>query len=241
MKFTFKILLSFVLIIFVFGLFFYSSTESVIAIPGAPCTTGRDCNTGAGEACEENDEGEYRCAVVEDVSDEDEDEDIRSGVGGACIVNSDCGSGLVCRSGTCDRPTGDDPCDGQGCGGSICSDDSGCSGSLECVSGVCTDVNDDNNDNGSSSGNYGLDSVPSDVPRGEIGDTIVRVVQYVLGLVGVILFVMIIYGGILYMTAAGNEEQAKKAKSVLTYAIIGIVIIAFAFIIAEFVINALTG
>ena len=100
---------------------------------------------------------------------------------------------------------------------------------------------DPSGDTTTGSGDYGLSSVPSDIPQGEIADTIVRVVQYVLGFVGIILFVMIIYGGILYMTAAGNEEQAKKAKSVLTYAIIGIIIVAFSFIIAQFAINALTG
>jgi hypothetical protein len=111
--------------------------------------------------------------------------------------------------------------------------------------GVCMDDDDipsePESGTDTDSGNFGLDSVPDVVPKDELSEIIVRVVQYVLGFVGVILFVMIIYGGILYMTAAGNEEQAKKAKSVLTYAIIGIVIIAFAFIIAEFVINALSG
>jgi len=109
------------------------------------------------------------------------------------------------------------------------------------AAGESSDDEDNGDTTSTGSGDYGLSSVPSDLPQGEIADTIVRIVQYVLGFVGVILFVMIIYGGILYMTAAGNEEQAKKAKSVLTYAIIGIVIVAFSFIIAEFAINALSG
>jgi hypothetical protein len=87
---------------------------------------------------------------------------------------------------------------------------------------------------------YGLGEI-KDLPKGEISDVIVRIIRYVLGITGVILFAMLVYGGFMYMTSAGNEEQIKKAKNVLTYAIIGIVIIAFAFLITEFVIGALGG
>lgn len=37
--------------------------------------------------------------------------------------------------------------------------------------------------------------------------------------------IMIIIGGIQYMTSAGNEEKAKKAKQVIIYAIIGVAIV----------------
>jgi hypothetical protein len=93
---------------------------------------------------------------------------------------------------------------------------------------------------GGGGGKYGLEAV-SGLPKGEISDVIIRIVQYVLGLVGVVLFAMLIYGGFMYMTSAGNEEQIKKAKNVLTYAIIGIVIIAMAFLITQFIIGALGG
>lgn len=93
---------------------------------------------------------------------------------------------------------------------------------------------------GAGAGNYGLGSITG-LPTGEVSDVIIRIIRYVLSLVGVVLFAMLIYGGFMYMTSAGNEDQIKKAKNVLTYAIIGIVIIAMAFLIAEFVIGALWG
>lgn len=93
---------------------------------------------------------------------------------------------------------------------------------------------------GEGAGDYGLSAVTG-LPKGEISDVIIRVIRYVLGLVGVVLFAMLIYGGFMYMTSAGNEEQVKKAKNVLTYAIVGIVIIAMAFLITEFIIGALGG
>jgi hypothetical protein len=91
------------------------------------------------------------------------------------------------------------------------------------------------------SGGYGLDQVPSELPRDDIAVIIVRVISYITGAVGIILLVMLIYGGVLYMTSAGSEDQAKKAKSVLTYAIIGIVIVALSFAITQFIVGALTG
>lgn len=99
----------------------------------------------------------------------------------------------------------------------------------------------DGSGRGGSSSNYGLDQVPNDLPKEDITEVVVRIVRYVIGLVGIILLVMLIYGGVMYMTSAGNEEQAKKAKQVLTYAIIGIVIIAMSFLITQFIVNALTG
>jgi len=67
-----------------------------------------------------------------------------------------------------------------------------------------------------------------------------RIIAQVMGFVGVIFFVLMIYGGFLWMTAQGNEEQIKKAKSLITGAIIGIVIVFSAYAITAFVVNQAT-
>ncbi len=51
--------------------------------------------------------------------------------------------------------------------------------------------------------------------------------------VGVILFLFIIYGGSLWMTAGGNEEQITKAKGILKNAIIALVIILGAWMLTS--------
>lgn len=66
-------------------------------------------------------------------------------------------------------------------------------------------------------------------------------VNAVLGLSGLVLVVLLVYGGILYLTAAGNEEQVKKAKSVLRNAVIGLVIIVSAYAVSVFVVGQLTS
>ncbi|MFH1508553.1 MAG: MMCAP2_0565 family pilin-like conjugal transfer protein [bacterium] len=88
---------------------------------------------------------------------------------------------------------------------------------------------------------YGLDHINqgTSLPRSDIPTYVGNVIRWVLGIIGVILVALIVYGGFLYMTSAGNEETAGKAKLVLTYAVIGIVIVAISWIISDYVLSAL--
>lgn len=235
MKQFIKVLSLFFGIVFVFGLVFYFNAIQVVATPGDPCNTSEECDIDDGEVCEigpEVDDGE--CVV--DVP-EDDDEDL-AGIGESCTIR-DCEPGLECISGTCDS---EDP---EHTG--TCEDDGDCLSGDECINGQCVDPNATDPDDDSPSGSrsdYGLSNVPDqlrDIGDGDIINVALRVIQYVVGLVGIILLIMFIYGGIMYMTAASNEEQAGKAKKVLTYAVIGIVIVAFSFVITEFIVRALSG
>lgn len=72
-----------------------------------------------------------------------------------------------------------------------------------------------------------------------------NVLSAALGLLGVVLFGYLLYGGYLWMTAGGDDGQVKSAKSVIRNAVIGLIIIVLAYTIASFVIsnlgNALQG
>lgn len=50
-----------------------------------------------------------------------------------------------------------------------------------------------------------------------------------------------VYGGILYITAYGNEEKATKGKNTITWSIIGAIVIILAFVIVRFVSITLLG
>ena len=56
-----------------------------------------------------------------------------------------------------------------------------------------------------------------------------------LSFLGVIFLLLMIYGGILWMTARGNEKNVEQAKSIIFDAIIGLVIVAAAYAITYFV------
>ncbi|KKU80015.1 MAG: hypothetical protein UY05_C0016G0002 [Candidatus Peregrinibacteria bacterium GW2011_GWA2_47_7] len=54
---------------------------------------------------------------------------------------------------------------------------------------------------------------------------IVNIINFVLSFLGLLAVIMIIYGGFLYVTAGGVEEQSTKGKKSLQYAVIGILIV----------------
>lgn len=66
-----------------------------------------------------------------------------------------------------------------------------------------------------------------------------RIINIFLGLLGVIFLVLMLYAGYLWMTSAGDPEKVKKAQNTIKNAIIGLVIIASAWAIVSFILNAL--
>lgn len=71
-----------------------------------------------------------------------------------------------------------------------------------------------------------------------------RLFQFIIiaeSFVGIILVVVIVYGGFLYMTSRGNEEQIGKAQQYLTNGVIGLIILLGSYSATVFVINALVG
>jgi hypothetical protein len=78
-----------------------------------------------------------------------------------------------------------------------------------------------------------------DVTGATFARTIARIVQVILGFLGVIFLVLVLYAGFLWMTAAGNEEKIKKAKDIMIAAVIGVAIILSAYAITYFVIDNL--
>lgn len=76
---------------------------------------------------------------------------------------------------------------------------------------------------------------------GDFRVIIVRIIQFILGFLGIIALVMVMYGGFIWMTAGGDPAKIDKAKKILVNTVIGIIIILLAFTITAFIINALRG
>ncbi|MEA3464141.1 MAG: pilin [Patescibacteria group bacterium] len=64
-----------------------------------------------------------------------------------------------------------------------------------------------------------------------------RIIHAALGIVGSIALAMFIYGGFVWMTAAGSSEKVQKGKDVLIWAALGLVIIFSAYALVKFVIQ----
>lgn len=68
---------------------------------------------------------------------------------------------------------------------------------------------------------------------------VMAIVNTLLGFLGIIAILIILWGGFRWMTAGGNEEKIDEAKKIITAGIIGLVIIFVSYAIATFVITQL--
>ena len=74
---------------------------------------------------------------------------------------------------------------------------------------------------------------------GDIRVIIARIINTVLGLLGIITVSIMVYAGYVWMTSGGSEERIAFAKKTLINATIGLIIILSAMSIVSFIINAL--
>lgn len=66
---------------------------------------------------------------------------------------------------------------------------------------------------------------------------VTNAIQWSIGIAGVVAAIFVVYGGISYTTSSGDANKLQKAKTMIIYALIGLVIVALAEIITAFVSN----
>jgi len=62
-----------------------------------------------------------------------------------------------------------------------------------------------------------------------------QIIGTALSFVGILFLILVIYAGIMWMTAQGNEQKVTKAKDLLINSIIGLIIVFAAYAITAFV------
>ena len=142
----------------------------------------------------------------------------RAAVNDSCVHHEDCKdtANLVCESGQCKGVR-----------------DYGCSSNEQCSAGfVCT--------NGKCSQDFGKMharalNLGDDVD--DIYSTIQRIINIALAFLSVMGVVIMIYGGFVWMTARGNEEQVAKARKIIIAAAIGLLIIGISWTIASYLLT----
>ena len=77
------------------------------------------------------------------------------------------------------------------------------------------------------------------------GDRVNSIVTSVINIlslvVGVVAVIMIIIGGLRYITSGGDSGQVGNAKNTILYAVVGLIVVALAQIIVRFVVNRATS
>jgi len=75
----------------------------------------------------------------------------------------------------------------------------------------------------------------------DLSTLVMRIINWISVIAAVLAIIYLIYSGIIYITAAGNPDAAKKGQQGVINAIIGIVIIVLAYVIATAVAGAAIG
>ena len=73
----------------------------------------------------------------------------------------------------------------------------------------------------------------------QLAPSAVNIIKAVIGVLGIVAVIVIVVGGISYMTSAGDASKTKKAKDIILYATIGLIIAALSFVITDFVVSLL--
>ena len=69
----------------------------------------------------------------------------------------------------------------------------------------------------------------------------VNVANWILGIVGSLALLFFIYGGLWMIISSGKSEEIQKAKTILTNAIIGLIIVFMSWVIINFTVSVLTS
>lgn len=78
-------------------------------------------------------------------------------------------------------------------------------------------------------------------PGANLLDSVTGIINGVIAVLGFVCVVVMIVGGVNYMTSAGDTNKVTKAKNTILYGLIGLVICVLSFAIVNFVINNIIG
>lgn len=89
--------------------------------------------------------------------------------------------------------------------------------------------------------NPGYATTTTNLPQGSIFGILTLGMQWLLGIVGILAVIAFAISGVLYLTAAGDEDRIATAKKAMTYAIIGLVVALIGLILITAIRTLLTG
>jgi len=76
--------------------------------------------------------------------------------------------------------------------------------------------------------------------KGDLATTIGSTIQIILGIIGLLLIINILYAGVTWTFAMGETDKIDKAKSLIKYSIVGLAVILIAYGLTGYIISQLT-
>lgn len=71
--------------------------------------------------------------------------------------------------------------------------------------------------------------------------TVQNIANFIIAFITILGIIFIVWGAIQYVTAGGDEGAVEKAKSTITYALIGLFIAAMAYVLENLVLSQIVG
>ncbi len=78
-----------------------------------------------------------------------------------------------------------------------------------------------------------------DTSKTEAEPIIGSIIKILLSFLGIVFLILVIYGGFMWMTARGNEQQVETARNIIVRATIGLAVVMFAYAITWFIVYQL--
>jgi len=90
--------------------------------------------------------------------------------------------------------------------------------------------------------NTGIDIIESDIATADSGiapgdtdffDVLDKIIVWLLGFIAVVAVAVVIWAGFMYILALGDQDKAQKAKRILLYAVVGLILVGSSFLIIQ--------
>lgn len=83
--------------------------------------------------------------------------------------------------------------------------------------------------------------ISGDIDKRPLADVVKAMVNYFIGFLGFIAVITFVYAGVLWVVSGGNDEQITKAKKIMTYSALGLLVVILSFSIVTFITSSAGG
>ena len=83
--------------------------------------------------------------------------------------------------------------------------------------------------------------ISGDIDKRPLADVVKAMVNYFIGFLGFIAVVTFVYAGVLWVVSGGNDEQIQKAKKIMTYSALGLIVVILSYSIVTFITSSAGG
>lgn len=84
---------------------------------------------------------------------------------------------------------------------------------------------------------WSVGNAPGNLPNVGLEQVILNITNWALAIVAFLAVLFLVWGGINYVTAAGNEEQVETAKRIIRYALLGLVVAGISYAAVKVIVD----